>query len=255
MTIPALAPLFVGDFKTYRDMLVLPGQDQRPGIPARELISTEGLAWLLAEYRRSQPGDDDRALLSLWSRYYFVKLTVPVVAANLMLGRELPVALDELEVILGEGGTPEAFRLPHEGHPFDAPPANPFERFRELLEGNFEPLIDGWYGQVKLSKRVLWNNAANYFDWLIQTMASGGVPEAMVADGRAVIDRDRRPDGRPNPMANPVRYVERGDGCEPMRQRRHCCIRYRLPDLPLCRNCPHIDRPPRGALLPQSEEA
>ena len=253
MTIPALAPLFIGDFEYYRNMLVLQGDDQRPGIPAQDLVSDDGLAWLLAEYRRFQPGEDERALLSLWSRYYFVKLTVPVVAANLVLGRELPVALEHLEVILGEGGVPEAFRLPDEGRPFEQPPADPFDRFRELLERNFEPLIEGWSSRVKVSRRVLWSNAANYFDWLIQTMAAGGVPEGLLADGRQIVEQARRPDGRPNPMANPVRYVERGEGCEPLRQRRHCCIRYRLPDLPLCRNCPHIDRPPKGALLPEAE--
>lgn len=251
MTIPALAPLFIGDFEHYRHILVLPDQDDRPGIPAQELVTAAGVTWLLKEYRQHQPGDDDRALLSLWSRYYFVKLTVPVVAANLVLGRELPVSLDRVEVIMGEGGVPEAFRLPHEGRPFDGPPAHPFERFRELLDGHFEPLIEGWCRHVKVSRRVLWSNAANYFDWLIDTMGSGGVPDALLADGREVIRRRYRPDGSPNPMANPVRYVERGEGCEPLRQRRHCCIRYRLPDLPLCRNCPHIDRPPKGALLPE----
>ncbi len=254
MTISALAPLFIGDFEHYRHTLVLQGQDQRPGIPAQDLISADGLAWLLAKYRRFQPGDDDRALLSLWSRYYFVKLTVPVVAANLMLGRELPVALNRIEVILGEGGVPEAFRLPDEGRPFETPPSGPFERFQELLEGNFEPLIESWSRQVKVSRRVLWNNAANYYEWLIRTMSAGGVPDAMLADGLQLIELEKRPDGRPNPMANPVRYVERGEGCEPLRQRRHCCIRYRLPDLPLCRNCPHIDRPPKGAKLPEGDD-
>ncbi|MFW5823994.1 MAG: siderophore-iron reductase FhuF [Marinobacter sp.] len=254
MTIPALAPLFVGNFEHYRHMLVLQGQDERKGIPAQELISADGLAWLLSEYRRTQPGDDDRALLSLWSRYYFVKLTVPVVAANLVLGRELPVALDQIEVILGDGAVPEAFRLPDEGQPFGETPADPFERFRVLLDENFEPLIEGWSQQVKVAPRVLWNNAANYFEWLIRTMAAGGVPEKMLADGEKLIELDRRPDGHPNPMANPVRYVERGEGREPLRQRRHCCIRYRLPDLPLCGNCPHIDRPPKGAKLPDELE-
>lgn len=252
MTIPALAPLFTGSFEHYRHMLVLPGQDQRKGVIARDLVSQDGLAWLLSEYRCVQPGDDDRALLSLWSRYYFVKLTVPVVAANLILGRELPVALDRVEVILDDGGLPEAFRLPDEGRLFQAPPGGPFDRFRALLDHNFEPLIEGWCQQVKVSRRVLWNNAANYFEWLISTLSSAGIPDATLEDGRQLIALQQRPDGRPNPMASPVRYVERGDGLEPHRQRRHCCIRYRLPDLPLCRNCPHIDRPPRGALLPES---
>ncbi|MEP1269012.1 MAG: siderophore-iron reductase FhuF, partial [Marinobacter sp.] len=63
MTIPALAPLFVGDFEYYRTILVLP-DDTRPATPARDLVTEDGLSWLLECYRRTQPGDDDRALLS-----------------------------------------------------------------------------------------------------------------------------------------------------------------------------------------------
>ncbi len=253
MTISALAPLFTGKFEHYCDMLVLAGQDQRPGVPVQDLITADGVQWLLARYRRSRPGDDERALLSLWSRYYFVKLTVPVVAANLILGRELPVGLDQIEVILGDDSLPVAFRLPNDGHVFPTPPANGFERFRALLDENFTPLIEGWCRQVKVSRRVLWSNAANYFEWLIRTLESAKIPQAVLADGQQLIDASHYPSGWPNPMASPVRYVERGDGAAPLRQRRHCCIRYRLPDLALCGNCPHIDRPPQGALLPQND--
>lgn len=251
MTIRALAPLFVGDFEHYRDILVLP-DDPRLAIPVRELITTDGLAWLLEHYRRFQPGDDRRALVSQWSRTYFVKLIVPTVAANMVLGHELPVALDKLEVILGDDGLPEAFRLPHEGQPFESKPEGPFERFKELLDGNFEPLIEGWNQQVKLSRKVLWNNAANYVEWLVHAMAGLGLPAEMLADGKQLIESERRPDGGKNPMFSPVRYVERSSGPSPLRQRRQCCIRYRLPELALCENCPHIDKPPKGAQLPES---
>lgn len=250
MTIPALAPLFTGDFEHYRDVLVLRHEDGREAIPGRELITPEGVEYLLERYRQFQPGEDRRALLSLWSRYYFVKLIVPVVAANLVLGRELPVALDRIEVVLGESGLPEAFRLPDDGAPFTNTPDGPFDRFRVLLDDNLEPLIDGWNRQVKLSRKVLWSNAAIYLEWLIRTMGELGLPEAMMAHGRQLVSLDTRPDGRPNPLANPVRYVER-EGGEPVRQRRHCCIRYRLPELALCVNCPLIDRPPKGARLPE----
>nr|WP_297398853.1 siderophore-iron reductase FhuF [uncultured Marinobacter sp.] len=249
MSIRALAPLFVGDFESYRDVLVLP-DDPREAFPARDLITTEGLARMLEQYRRFQPGDDRRALVSQWSRMYFVKLIVPTVAANLVLGHELPVGLDRLEVILGDEGLPEAFRIPHEGEPFATRPADPFDRFRELLEGNFEPLIEGWSLQVKLSRKVLWNNAANYVEWLVRAMAGLGLPADLLADGEHLIEWKRRPDGSRNPMSSPVRYVERAAGPSPLRQRRQCCIRYRLPDLALCENCPHIDRPPKGARLP-----
>lgn len=251
MTIRALAPLFVGDFEHYRNILVLP-DDERPGVPARDLATREGVEWLLENYRRFQPGDDRRALLSQWSRTYFARLVIPTITANLVLGRELPVGVDKLEVILGCGGLPEAFRIPDEGTSFDETPTSPFERFRELLDGNFEPLVEGWCQQVKLSRKVLWNNAANYVEWLIGALAGMGVPPGMLADGERLIEADFRPDGRRNPMCRPVRYVTRENGPSPLRQRRQCCIRYRLPGLELCENCPHIDRPPKGARLPES---
>lgn len=252
MTIPVLSSLFTGDLKPYGNVLVLDGQDQRKGFPATDLVSAEGLARLLSEYQKAHSGGDQRALISLWSKHYFAKLIVPVTAANLLAGHELPVALDEVEVIMGEGGVPEAFRLPHGGQPFQETPENPFERFRELMDNNFSPLIDGWCDHIKISRRVLWSNAATYFERLICTLEASGVEHQTLADGRQLIELDKRPSGHTNLMANPVRYVERGETSEPLRQRRLCCIRYRLPGLPLCGNCPHIDRPPKGALLPET---
>lgn len=252
MSIPALSPLFIGDFEHYRDILVLQGDDDRDGIPGADLIRADSLAMVLDRYRRFQPGNDRRALLSQWSRFYFLRLIVPVVAANLVLGRELPVALDGMELIVGSDGLPEAFRLPHDGAPFTTEPDGPFDRFRELVDHHLEPLINGWHREVKLSRKVLWNNAANYLEWLIGAMAGMGLPEAMLADGRRLVDQAQRTDGSRNPLANPVRYIDRGEGQPPLRQRRQCCIRYRLPGLTLCENCPHIDRPPKGARLPDS---
>lgn len=249
MTIPALQSLFVGDFKSYRNILVLQGDDQRRGVAVSDLITGDGVSWLIAEYQRHQPGTDRRALLSLWSRFYFAKLTVPVVAANLIAEHELPVALDQLEVIVGEGGVPEAFRLPHQGEAFSSQ-VDPFERFRTLIDLNFSPLIEGWCRQVKVSRRVLWNNAANYFESLIRSLEQAGLPDHRLADGQQLIDLEKRPDGSPNPMASPVRYVAQGEGHRPKRLRKHCCIRYQLPGLALCRSCPHIERPPKGARLP-----
>lgn len=250
MAIPALDGLFVGDLKHYRDILVLQNEDPREGIPVGDLITKAGVDWLLSEYQRFQPGTDRRALLSLWSRFYFAKLTVPVVAANLIAGHNLPVALNQIEVILGERGVPEAFRLPHPGEAFSESPENPFERFRTLIDCNFSPLIEGWCRQVKVSQRVLWSNAANYFESLIRSLEHAGMPPHRIEDGQQLIDLERRPDESPNPMARPVRYMVQGEGHAPKRLRKHCCIRYQLPGLALCRSCPHIERPPKGALMP-----
>lgn len=244
--ISALAPLFVGDFAHYRDVLVLK-DDPRPSFPARTLTQPDGLEWLLRRYAPNLPDADRRALVSQWSRTYFLRLIVPTVAANLVLNLELPVGLDTMEIVLDEEGLAAAFKIPHEGQVWTDTPEGPFERFRSLMDDNFMPFIEAMNKQVKVSRKVLWSNAANYFEWLISAMAHLPVPEPMLKDGRALIDTERRPDGSRNPMYAPVRYVERKTGPSPLRQRRHCCIRYLLPDLDLCENCPHIDNPPKGA--------
>ncbi|BES72563.1 siderophore-iron reductase FhuF [Marinobacter nanhaiticus D15-8W] len=244
--ISALAPLFVGDFAHYRDVLVLEN-DPRPSFPARDLTEPDVVVWLLEQYEHDVSNVDRRALVSQWSRTYFLKLTVPTVAANLVLNRQLPVGLDTMEIVLDDEGLPAAFKIPDEGQVWSKPPAGPFERFGALLDGNFSPFIESMHRQVKVSRKVLWSNAANYFEWLISAMAHLSVPEPMLKDGRALIDTERRTDGSRNPMYAPVRYVERATGPSPLRQRRHCCIRYLLPDLDLCENCPHIDNPPKGA--------
>lgn len=246
--IPALAPLFVGDFAHYRDVLVLK-DDPRPSFPARNLVEPDGLAWLLLQYAPSRLEADRRALVSQWSRTYFLRLTVPTVAANLVLNLELPVGLDTMDIVLDDEGLPAAFKIPHDGHVWTSAPEGPFERFGALLDDNFAPFIESMNRQVKVSRKVLWSNAANYFEWLISAMARLPVPEPMLKDGRTLINTDRRPDDSRNPMHAPVRYVERETSPSPLRQRRHCCIRYLLPELDLCENCPHIDNPPKGAKL------
>ena len=76
-----------------------------------------------------------------------------------------------------------------------------------------------------------------------------------------VVNQTYRPDGRANPFFNTVRYRDRPDAPPSRghdgddlvmsrapdrrwRQRRVCCVRYLLPDRPLCANCPLLSAPP-----------
>lgn len=206
--IPELAALFTGDFAHYREVLVA-ATDPRPAFPARELVHPEGLTWLLRRYAPDRPDADLRALVSQWSRSYFLRLTVPTLTANLLLDRELPVALDTLEIVLDPEGLPAAFKIPDAGVRWRTPPDGPFQRFRVLLDDNFAPFIEAMNRQVKVSRTVLWSNAANYIEWLVSAMAGRSVPERRLADGRALIAAEQRPDGRRNPLHEPVRYVAR----------------------------------------------
>ena len=160
MVIEALAPLFIGDFSSYRDNLVL-HDDPRPSVPLRELLSDEGLPVLLARFGESYTGGDRRALLSQWSKHYFVRLIPPVVAAALVLNRRLPLDIDDIEVVLDEQHLPQAFKLRDAGEAFA--PGDPFERFAHLQHDHLAPLIQAFSAQVKIAPKVLWSNAGNYF--------------------------------------------------------------------------------------------
>lgn len=244
--IAALAPLFTGPFASYREVLVT-RDDPRPSIASTLLLQPENLEPVLQRFSPEHSGQDRRALASQWSKYYLVKLIPPVVAAALVLGRRLPLDFDEVDVVLDEQGLPEAFKLPGEGELFNGPPSDPFQRFSELIDNHLQPFVQGLAAQVKLSPKVLWSNAGNYFEWFIGEMARVPLPPHLLADGRALLETERRPDGSRNPLFFPVRYAPvscelRPDGL--WRQRRVCCIRYRLDTLAHCGNCPLIDEPP-----------
>lgn len=238
--IEALAPLFIGDFASYRETLVL-ADDPRPSVPLAELLSPEGLPELLARFAPQQPGGDRRALVSEWSKHYFVKLIPPVVAAALVLNRRLPLHIDEIEVVLDARHMPQAFKLRDAGEPFT--PGDAFERFAHLHDDNLQPFIQALTSQVKIAPKVLWSNAGNYFEWLLTALARL-LPAPMLADGFTLLQTAQRPDGRRNPLYQPVRYIELEGAAMPWRQRRVCCIRYLLPELELCENCPLLDAPP-----------
>lgn len=244
--IAALAPLFFGAFASYRDALVT-RDDPRPGIPARQLLQGGRLEEVLQRFDPPHRGQDRRALASQWSKWYLVRLLPPVVAAALVLGRRLPLDFDGVEVVLDDRGLPQSFRLAGEGAPFAVPPADPFERFAHLLDAHLQPFVEQLCAEVKISPKVIWSNAGNYFEWFLGEMARVPLPAALLADGRALLEAERRPDGRRNPLYRPIRYVPvdatlRPDGL--WRQRRTCCIRYRLGCIGHCDNCPLLDEPP-----------
>jgi ferric iron reductase protein FhuF len=234
--IPALAPLFIADFQHYRDVLVLP-DDPRAGVPLRTILTGDGLSDVLTRFGSAYPPSDPRGLASLWSKHYFIKLIPPVVAASLILDHRLPLHLDHLQLILDDNGLPAAFKLPDPGQRWTPTPADAFERFDELLEHQLRPFIQALAGQVRLSPKVLWSNAGNYFEWLLGVLAIA-MPHADLTHGHQLLNARHLPDGRRNPLFQPVRYINLDGQDKPKRQRRVCCIRYRVDGLDYCSNCP-----------------
>lgn len=213
-------------------------------LPASLLLEQDGAAALIEAARRHRPGAELRALASLWSRWYFVKLIPPVLACGVLAGRRLPLAPAETAVVLGADGMPRAIALPHAGEV--ASDTDPFALFAPLVRVHVAAVVESIAAHVRLAPRILWNNAAVYADWALRRMAEEpDRPRAAAMRALALVDAPTWPDGSSNPFHAPVRHARGPDG--PRRIRRQCCLLYRLPGEGCCGTCP---RPPRRADRP-----
>ncbi len=83
---------------------------------------------------------------------------------------------------------------------------------------------------------MLWSNAGNIAENIVgECAAQLGADHPGVVHGRALFAAKSLPDGRRNPLFEPVRYFPNRT---PARRRRICCLRYRIAALPLCKTCP-----------------
>jgi ferric iron reductase protein FhuF len=190
--------------------------------PAHQILRIESEALQVpagaaARVRQWRTEGELRAAASLWSKYLFRLLLPPMVlaqcrtgralvpAGTLVLARGLPVRWAELKLVSG----PE--------HPLTY----------------LEPWVRALTQSCGLRPRVLWNNAGNLLEVLLQRL-----PEQVPGLGRAPRERvthwldTPHWDGGRNPLFRPVVYQ---DG---LRLRRVCCLRYRLPDIDYCSTCP-----------------
>jgi ferric iron reductase protein FhuF len=235
--IASLAPLFSGPLADYGENLQL-ASDEQQAIAGSQLFQPDYFAEFIRDLAAQHGSDDLLALTSIWSKRYFCFLA-PAVAANLLLQRELPIALSDVGVALSAAGKPLGLHLPHEGGPL--PPCSPFERFSTLIQGHLEPVIEVMASVSNASPRLFWSNAGNLFEFATtQTERHPLATTGCSAPARAVLENRLRHDGRRNPLFAPVYYKDVG-ASEPQRLRRICCIRYRLPGIGYCSSCP-LDR-------------
>lgn len=234
-----LEPLFSGEYAVLAEGLTVDAGDAVV-VPGRRFVEPQFLRTCLATYEQQFPGAEPRALASIWSKEYFLTLLPAVVAASLALQWQLPVNLDELGIIVDAEGLPSRMVLPNEGAPWPGGPAR--KRFETLLEDNLQPFVMALAGVVKLAPRVLWNNAGNYLETVVHVLEERGFAADVLADGETWLTQRSWPDGRRNPLHEPVRYVELTGPHGPMRirQRRQCCLRDKLPGYEHCSDCPLI---------------
>jgi ferric iron reductase protein FhuF len=238
--IPAFASLFSGDLAVYGDSFVL-ARDVAAPSPGGDLVDPGHLAELLARFGgRRYPGADRRAVASLWAKQHFATLLPPFLAIALLAGHEVDVGIDAIGCTFSDDGVTQSIHLRDAGRP--AAPADAFRRFLPLMDRHLVPVIAALAAASGVSRKVLWSNAGNMFDYIVRRVESVVGDRPPVADALALMAARRLPDGRPNPLFDPVRYPHDGDG--PKRLRRVCCIRYVIPELGYCSTCPLPDARP-----------
>ncbi|WP_159999404.1 siderophore-iron reductase FhuF [Roseomonas sp. 18066] len=240
MTLPPLTALLQGPLAPYSQKFFFSAAEGSE--PAARLLEPGVLPDLLARFATRYPAPaDPRAVASLWSKYHFSTWLVPALAANLLLGLDLPVALDEAGLRLAADGETIGLDIPGPGAPVGA------DRFARIVDRHLAPLIEALAKASGAAPRVFWGNAGALMELTLTRLRDGfagcGGLEALAALLAARLDAA----GRPNPLHAPVRYV-------PERQRRVCCLRYPVPGLGFCGICP-LTEPARARLLAAGSSA
>lgn len=243
--LPTLTALFQGPLADFGERLLLPHQVLATPIPARQLFSAEGLEAVLERYagdfrtlgrrplERQPP--DRRAVMSQWSKYFLSQAIYVPVAANLLLDRQLPLALDELGLLLDDQSLVTTLVVADEGEWVNG--ADGESRLRPLMDATLAPAITRMAAHTGIAPRALWSNVGHYYAYLIDRLRELPSPPPAVAEGARLMTLRHFADGTRNPLYRPIRQVIDATG-ETRCVRRVCCVRYRLPELGYCGNCP-----------------
>jgi ferric iron reductase protein FhuF len=202
------------------------------GIPLPEFFANGGFERSINRYAEVSKGKDRRAVVSMWSLYYFAGLTIPYILARRLAGQLLPVAFEEMSIALHDDGLPRAFGVHHRGSIGEAGEADDFGTVGPLLDSHLAEVVS----RLKvcgIAPKLCWNNAAVYIDYTLRLTEPDSVAGRPAPDLPLFV-RGCLPNGGPNPFCGSVRQVE--DGGEMIQRRKICCLRYMLPGVPSCGN-------------------
>lgn len=229
----AIDRLAVGDYASFAGRLV-GGGDPRPTVGADALLDTAMRAAVEARFAQRFDRFDPRAVHSIWMKWYLNAFLPPVLLADLLLQRRLPVALDNTRFIIGDDLRVAAVRI--DGAAQDIGDSDPFCRFESLIFDHFAPLIAMWTSRTDVTRRVFWSNVGNTFEAMLRRVEAVSGSFARLEQARGLLNAPVWRDGRPNPLFGAVYEV--AENGTPERRRRVCCIQYLLPDRRFCKACP-----------------
>ncbi|MFK7699275.1 siderophore-iron reductase FhuF [Pseudomonas caspiana] len=217
--------LFSGALECFGQGL-LADDDLRPVRALPELLQAEVLDELLLNiYDPELLASHRPVLVSQWSKYYFMQVIAPVVAAGLVHGWRWPLQLDQIVLALDERGVPDGLRFLGVG---TSQPVS----FTGLLDDNLHPFIEVLSRVGNVSAAVLWGNAGDYLERCLVQL--GALTDSSLDAGYALLHCKTLSDGRGNPLFNSIRYI----GEPPRRQRRSCCLSHQVEWVGRCEHCP-----------------
>ena len=203
-------------------------------VPLPELLRHTTLDRLLLQiYGAELKADQLPVLVSQWFKFYAMQVITPVVVASLEHGEHWPLRLDQLSFALDERGVLDGVR-------FSCSPVmrsqstDPFERFAPLLD-NLAQVVEGLSTYGRLAPSVLWSSAGDYLETCLRRL--GAVSDVSLVPGYGLLREPLMPDGQRNPLFGSVLYREGSDG-QTIRQRRSCCLSYRVAWVGRCEHCP-----------------
>ena len=210
-----------------------------------DLLNPPQMTSMLERFGASYAGGDRRAIASLWSKWHLSNVIAHGMAANLLLNRDLPLALQDTRIKVSPEGYTIGLCLPHEGLVLGS--AEPYQRFKRMLNEHLTPLIVALSKWSGAAPRVFWSNAGNYFEHFAHALRDHPLAnDTTAAPALELLETAVLDDGKRNPLYRPIRYQTTDQGVE--RVRRQCCLRYLLPEVEYCGNCPLIY--PKPAKLP-----
>ena len=208
--------------------------DARKLIELPELLRPTTLDRLLLQvYGAELMTDQLPVLVSQWFKFYAMQVIAPVVVASLAHGKHWPLRLDQLSFALDERGVLDGVR-------FSCSPVvrsestDPFECFAPLLD-NLAQVIERLSTYGGLAPRVLWSSAGDYLETCLRRLSS--VSDVSLAPGYGLLREPLMPDGQRNPLFASIIYIEGSKG-QTVRQRRNCCLSYRVAWVGRCEHCP-----------------
>ncbi|MWJ28021.1 siderophore-iron reductase FhuF [Halomonas sp. ZH2S] len=219
--------------------------------PLAQLLQPDELAAVLASFGSSyqqadtQATPDIRGVASLWSKWYFNALLLPALLSNLLLERQLPLTMGRVSLELDSHAKPLRLHFCHDGLPLTKVR---LERFDALL-AHLSGVVNALAAVSGASPRVFWSNIGNTFEHVVGVIEAHphAWPDCTLT-ARELLDTPRHTathpekahlaQGHKNPLYHPVRYITTQDESTPRRIRRLCCLRYLLPSLDYCGNCP-----------------